>query len=115
VKKRIRLLLGIVFITALLAGAGMIVRQQMDYQKGRKDYEEAVAIMRQTAAPKEQEEAKAEVDLEEAPLPSESLVPPECELAGHAPMDRGKKEESFRSVLELLFLMDSALRDSAKE
>jgi len=30
-------------------------------------------------------------------------------------MDRGKKEESFRSVLELLFLMDSALRDSAKE
>ena len=27
----------------------------------------------------------------------------------------GKKEESFRSVLELLFLMDSALRESAKD
>ena len=27
----------------------------------------------------------------------------------------GKKEESFRSVLELLFLMDSALRESTKE
>ena len=76
-KKKIRLLFGVVFITALLAGAGMIVRQQMDYQKGRKDYEEAVAIMRQTAAPKEQEGPKAEVDLEEAPLPSE----PEPETA----------------------------------
>ena len=57
-KKKIRLIIGAVLALVLVIGIVMTVRQQLDYKKGRKDYDDALATAMSTpsSAPEDKPE-----------------------------------------------------------
>ena len=84
-KKKIRLIIGAVLALVLVIGIVMTVRQQLDYKKGRKDYDDALATAMSTpssapedkpekeeSAPKQEQEQENEQ--EEAAKPRDPML-----------------------------------------
>lgn len=81
-KKKIRMIVGVVLALVLVVGIVMIVRQQLDYKKGRDDYDDALATAMGTmpsapeAKPQKEESApKQEQEQEQAQEQPESSKP----------------------------------------
>lgn len=79
-KKKIRMIVGVVLALVLVVGIVMIVRQQLDYKKGRDDYDDALATAMGTmpSAPEakpEKEESAPEQEQEEVENQPESSKP----------------------------------------